>query len=130
MKRIFKGLIVCILVLFIGYLIWEKSFPTVFQTAMGVTKWQSKKIENLLKEKLLFVCDKVEKADMSNPLLRNMDERYRAFVASNQSGEEYILIIEKKNAELDCVFRSEDMSLAFGLVDNVMLPAYFSEEIP
>ena len=130
MKRIFKGLIVCILVLFIGYLIWEKSFPTVFQTTMGVTKWQSKKIENLLKEKLLFVCDKVEKADMSNPLLRNMDERYRAFVASNQSGEEYILIIEKKNAELDCVFRSEDMSLAFGLVDNVMLPAYFSEEIP
>ena len=91
MKRIFKGFIVSILVFFIGYLIWEKSFPTVFQTAIGVTKWQSKKIENLLKEKLLFVCDKVEKVDMSNPLLRNMDERYRAFVASNQSGEEYIL---------------------------------------
>lgn len=44
---------------FIGYMIWEKSFPTVFQTTLDVTK--SKRREYSLKEHVSFKCDEIEK---------------------------------------------------------------------
>ena len=124
MKRIFKGLIVCILVLFIGYLIWEKSFPTVFQTAIGVTKWQSKRIEYLLKEYVSYKCEKIEKTNISNSMLEYLEEVYEAYTATDETGKQCILIIHKKQGSLSCVL-SMDYMLEFGMMNSDMLPSYF-----
>ena len=124
MKRVFKGLIICVLLFFIGYLIWEKSFPTVFQTAIGVTKQQSKRIEYLLKEQVSYQCEEIEKTNISNSMLEDLKEGYEAYTASNKVGKQYILIINKKRGSLSCVL-SMDYRLEYGMMDSGILPSYF-----
>lgn len=124
MKQVFKGFIVCILVFSTGYLIWEKSFPTVSQTAMGVTKWQSKRIEYLLKENLSYKCEEIEKTNINNSMLEDLEEGYEAYTASDKNGKQYILIINKKRGSLSCVL-SMDYRLEYGLMDSGILPSYF-----
>lgn len=124
MKRIFKGFIVCILVLFLGYLIWEKSFPTVFQTAMGVTKRQSKRIESLLKEHVSYKCEEIEKTNINNSMLEDLEGGYEAYTASDKNGKQYILIINKNQGSLSCVL-SMDYRLEYGLMDSEILSSYF-----
>lgn len=124
MKRVFKGLIICVLLFFIGYLIWEKSFPTVFQTAIGVTKQQSKRIEYLLKEQVSYQCEEIEKTNISNSMLEDLKEGYEAYTASNKAGKQYILIINKKRGSLSCVL-SMDYRLEYGMMDSGILPSYF-----
>ncbi|MBR4982646.1 MAG: hypothetical protein IKY94_08815 [Lachnospiraceae bacterium] len=61
MKRLFKGIFVCIFVVLVIYLIWDKSFPTVFQSTLGISKLQSSEIEEQLQKQLSFECNNLEK---------------------------------------------------------------------
>lgn len=124
MKRIFKGFIICILLFSIGCLIWEKSYPTVFQTTMEITKGQSKKIESLLKENICYECEKLEKTNIRNTMLHDLNERYEAYTSADENGKQYILIIDKNRGSLSCVLNM-DYKLEYGVIDSGMLPSYF-----
>ena len=131
MKRLFKGIFVCIFAVLVIYLIWDKSFPTAFQTTLGINKLQSHEIEKQLEENLSFECKELEyiSVNKNTPRLMGMDERYNAYTAQNEEGKEYILIIDKEPGSLSAVL-DRDYRIAYGLIDNGMLPAYFVDGKP
>ena len=131
MKRLFKGIFVCIFVVLVIYLIWDKSFPTVFQSTLGISKLQSSEIEEQLQKQLSFECNNLEKilVGKNTPRLMGMEERYDAYIAKDKEGKEYILIIDREQGSLSCAL-DRDYRIAYGLIDNVMLPAYFVDGKP
>ena len=131
MKKVMKRILVALSVVFIAYLVWDKSFPTVFQTTLRINKLQSHEIEKQLEEKLFFECKELEYifVNKNTPRLMGMDERYNAYTAQNEEGKEYILIIDREPGSLSAVL-DRDYRIAYGLIDNVMLPAYFENGKP
>lgn len=77
MKKLFKGLLVTLSIVFIAYLIWDKSFPTVFQTTLGINKQQSREIEKQLEKMLSFECKELEYifVNKNTPRLMGIEER-------------------------------------------------------
>lgn len=131
MKKVLKVSIISLLLVLIVYLIWDKSFSTVFQTTLGINKQQSREIEKLLERELSFECKELEYifVNKNTPRLMGMGESYDAYSAKNQEGKEYILIINREQGVLSAVL-DYNYRIAYGLIDNGMLPAYFENGKP
>lgn len=121
-KLIFAGIVAILLICVLSFYNNSKS---MIQKATNASKIQSELIEMVLVEQLAFECNFIEKVDLNNSVLENMDDDYESYNISDENNLKYILILKKDNKEVIGVL-DEKNKLVFGLIDNGILPNYFN----
>lgn len=118
---------ICIFVLLTFAFVSCNNSKTQLQEVTNTSKTQSKFIEKVLEEQISVKCDFIEKADMSISILENMSYDCEAYNVVSEDGKKFILILNSKNKDVLCIL-DEYNDLAFGLVDNGILPKYFENK--
>lgn len=123
MKKVIIASIVAILLICI-LLIYNNS-KSMIQKVTNTNKIQSEYIEKVLADELSFECKSIEKFDLNNSLLENVDDDYAFYKISDKNERDYMLILKKDNKDVIGVL-DENNKLVFGLIDNSVLPKYFN----
>lgn len=119
MKKIVLSIIIALLMLsLIGC-----NTNSVLRETTGTTYLQSKTIVDWLGA-VDIECESI--ADSCNPLTEGMDIYHKAYDLIGKDGSTYLLILRKEDNDFTAVLNS-DGELLYGLVDNAVLPAYFTD---
>ena len=126
MKKMRYVLIVCVIILFMGIMLWNNNTYSALQEVTNTNRKQSRQIEELLMQELSFQCRNAEKANIENPVLKGMNNNYEAYSICDNEGREYTLILRTEDKDVACVL-DDGNQLVFGLVDSGLLPNYSFE---
>lgn len=120
MKKFITVAIMTILVLGLSAC---NSANSMLQAATGATIKQSKSIERILADSNI-VCQAIGASN--SPFIEDMDTDWKAYDLVGEDGNTYLLLLRKADNDFTAVLDSNGELLA-GLIDNIILPALFSE---